>query len=199
MTVIVDSEQVDQLVFKELVDVRFPMLSAHLEGHGVNVSSVSTNWFLCIFVNSLPLESCLRVWDIFFLECCSSVLFRVALALVDIYFKVLHPGALRNLSPLRPLPVVHCSLLCWLLVCIVGALLPAPSAYRNCTVLFSTISKQSVMFQKQRLRLWKREQKLTYDAHLLGCDCQCGEAHMCAVAVPKCGRHQQSEEMHASA
>ena len=82
--------KVDQLVFKELVDVRFPMLSAHLDGHGVNVSSVSTNWFLCIFVNSLPLESCLRVWDIFFLECCSSVLFRVALALVDIYFKVLH-------------------------------------------------------------------------------------------------------------
>ena len=81
--------QVDQLVFKELVDVRFPRLSAHLEGHGVNVSSVSTNWFLCIFVNSLPLESCLRVWDIFFLECCSSVLFRVALALVDIYSQVM--------------------------------------------------------------------------------------------------------------
>lgn len=78
----------DQLVFKELVDVRFPTLSAHLEGHGVNVSSVSTNWFLCIFVNSLPLESCLRVWDIFFLECCSSVLFRIALALVDIYSQV---------------------------------------------------------------------------------------------------------------
>lgn len=82
------SVQVDQLVFKELVDVRFPRLSGHLEGHGVNVSSVSTNWFLCIFVNSLPLESCLRVWDIFFLECCSSVLFRVALALVDIYSQV---------------------------------------------------------------------------------------------------------------
>ncbi|KAL0042727.1 hypothetical protein WJX79_008895 [Trebouxia sp. C0005] len=81
--------QVDQLVFKELVDVRFPRLSGHLEGHGVNVSSVSTNWFLCIFVNSLPLESCLRVWDIFFLECCSSVLFRVALALVDIYSQAL--------------------------------------------------------------------------------------------------------------
>ncbi|DBA90624.1 hypothetical protein WJX77_007676 [Trebouxia sp. C0004] len=81
--------QVDQLVFKELVDMRFPRLSGHLEGHGVNVSSVSTNWFLCIFVNSLPLESCLRVWDIFFLECCSSVLFRVALALVDIYSQAL--------------------------------------------------------------------------------------------------------------
>lgn len=75
-------------MFKELVDEGFPRLSSHLEGHGVNVASVSTNWFLCIFVNSLPLESCLRVWDIFFLECCSSVLFRVALALVDIYSQV---------------------------------------------------------------------------------------------------------------
>jgi hypothetical protein len=89
--------QVDQLVFKELVDVRFPRLSGHLEGHGVNVSSVSTNWFLCIFVNSLPLESCLRVWDIFFLECCSSVLFRVALALVDIYSQV-KPTRLHHLT-----------------------------------------------------------------------------------------------------
>lgn len=122
---VLDNDQVDQLVFKELVDVRFPMLSAHLEGHGVNVSSVSTNWFLCIFVNSLPLESCLRVWDIFFLERCSSVLFRVALALVDIYFKVLHPCTLSRTfhqhlqipGPLAPmLCIVCCCAGCWVLL-----------------------------------------------------------------------------------
>jgi hypothetical protein len=77
--------QVDQLVFRHLVDVGFPRLSAHLESLGAHVAGVSTQWFLCLFVNSLPLETCLRVWDIFFFERCSSVLFRMALALVDIY------------------------------------------------------------------------------------------------------------------
>ncbi len=78
----------DQLVFKAMVDTEFTTLASHLEAHGVSVTSVSTQWFLCIFVNSLPLETCLRVWDVFFFECCSSVLFRVALALVDIYNQV---------------------------------------------------------------------------------------------------------------
>ena len=80
--------QVDQLVFKQLVDGQFPRLTSHLDSLGVNVASVSTQWFLCIFVNSLPLETCLRVWDIFLFEKSSSVLFRVALALVDIYAQV---------------------------------------------------------------------------------------------------------------
>ena len=75
----------DQLVFRHLVDSGFPRLSGHLESLGAGVAGVSTQWFLCLFVNSLPLETCLRVWDIFFFERCASVLFRVALALVDIY------------------------------------------------------------------------------------------------------------------
>lgn len=72
-------------MFKQLVDAQFPTLAAHMEGQGVNVASVSTQWFLCLFVNSLPLETCLRVWDLLFLERCASVLFRIALTLVDIY------------------------------------------------------------------------------------------------------------------
>ena len=82
----------DQLVFKHMVDAQFPKLTAHLDSLGVNVASVSTQWFLCMFVNSLPLETCLRVWDIFFFDECSSVLFRVALALVDIYSQVMSQG-----------------------------------------------------------------------------------------------------------
>ena len=71
------------------VDQRFPTLCAHLTRHGVNVASMALNWFLTMFVTSLPLESTLRVWDVLFFDCCSSVLFRCALALVDIYAQVL--------------------------------------------------------------------------------------------------------------
>ena len=77
--------QVDQLVFQQLVDSQFPTLAQRLQAQSVNVAAVSTQWFLCAFVNSLPLETCLRVWDLFFLTRCASALFRIALALVDIY------------------------------------------------------------------------------------------------------------------
>ena len=52
------------------------------------VAGADMQWFLCLFVNSLPLETCLRVWDAFFFERCASVLFRIGLALVDIYAQV---------------------------------------------------------------------------------------------------------------
>ena len=57
----------------------------------MNVSSMALNWFLTMFVTSLPLESTLRVWDVLFFDCCSSVLFRCSLALVDIYAQVPPP------------------------------------------------------------------------------------------------------------
>lgn len=49
---------------------------------------MALQWFLCIFVNSLPLESCFRVWDVHFFERCPLVLFRTGLALVDTYAQV---------------------------------------------------------------------------------------------------------------
>lgn len=44
--------------------------------------------FLCCFLNSLPLDSALRVWDLLFFEGSAVVLFRVALALIEIYDQV---------------------------------------------------------------------------------------------------------------
>jgi hypothetical protein len=95
---------VDQLAFKHLVDASFPRLAGHLERLGAHVAGVSTQWFLCLFVNSLPLETCLRVWDLFFLEACASALFRVALALVDVYAQARPAGRPGRGRPRRGCP-----------------------------------------------------------------------------------------------
>ncbi|KAF7113548.1 hypothetical protein RHSIM_RhsimUnG0119800 [Rhododendron simsii] len=77
--------QVDQLVFEELIRERFPKLVNHLDYLGVQVAWVSGPWFLSIFVNMLPWESVLRIWDVLLFEGNRVMLFRTALALMELY------------------------------------------------------------------------------------------------------------------
>ncbi|XP_076947867.1 uncharacterized protein LOC143619931 isoform X2 [Bidens hawaiensis] len=77
--------QVDQLVFEELVRERFPKLVNHLDYLGVQVAWVSGPWFLSIFMNMLPWESVLRVWDVLLFKGNRVMLFRTALALMEFY------------------------------------------------------------------------------------------------------------------
>ncbi|KAG2490952.1 hypothetical protein HYH03_010629 [Edaphochlamys debaryana] len=77
--------QVDQRVFKRLVAEIHPRLAAHLEALGADVSCVFVQWFLCVFVNFLPIEACLRVWDSLFFHRSPAVLFKTALALLDVF------------------------------------------------------------------------------------------------------------------
>uniref|UniRef100_A0A7N0U776 Rab-GAP TBC domain-containing protein n=1 Tax=Kalanchoe fedtschenkoi TaxID=63787 RepID=A0A7N0U776_KALFE len=77
--------QVDQLVFEELMRERFPKLVNHLDYLGVQVAWISAPWFLSIFVNMLPWESVLRVWDVLLFEGNRVMLFRTALALMELY------------------------------------------------------------------------------------------------------------------
>ncbi|KAG8374274.1 hypothetical protein BUALT_Bualt11G0114500 [Buddleja alternifolia] len=77
--------QVDQLVFEDLMRERFPKLVNHLDYLGVQVAWISGPWFLSIFVNMLPWESVLRVWDVLLFEGNRVMLFRTALALMDLY------------------------------------------------------------------------------------------------------------------
>ncbi|XP_057475617.1 uncharacterized protein LOC130763663 [Actinidia eriantha] len=77
--------QVDQLVFEELVRERFPKLVSHLDYLGVQVAWVAGPWFLSIFMNILPWESVLRVWDVLLFEGNRVMLFRTALALMELY------------------------------------------------------------------------------------------------------------------
>ncbi|XP_038679187.1 TBC1 domain family member 2B-like isoform X2 [Tripterygium wilfordii] len=77
--------QVDQLVFEDLVRERFPKLVNHLDYLGVQVGWVTGPWFLSIFTNKLPWESVLRVWDVLLFEGNRVMLFRTALALMELY------------------------------------------------------------------------------------------------------------------
>ncbi|GKV05714.1 hypothetical protein SLEP1_g17690 [Rubroshorea leprosula] len=77
--------QVDQLVFEELMRERFPKLVHHLDYLGVQVAWISGPWFLSIFINMLPWESVLRVWDVLLFEGNRAMLFRTALALMELY------------------------------------------------------------------------------------------------------------------
>ncbi|KAI3879864.1 hypothetical protein MKW98_018103 [Papaver atlanticum] len=77
--------QVDQLVFEDLVRERFPKLVNHLDYLGVQVAWVTGPWFLSIFVNMLPWESVLRVWDVLLFEGNRIMLFRTALAIMELY------------------------------------------------------------------------------------------------------------------
>ncbi|KAL0340768.1 UNVERIFIED_CONTAM: TBC1 domain family member 9B [Sesamum radiatum] len=77
--------QVDQLVLEELVREKFPKLVNHLDYLGVQVAWVTGPWFLTIFMNMLPWESVLRVWDVLLYEGNRVMLFRTALALMELY------------------------------------------------------------------------------------------------------------------
>lgn len=77
--------QVDQLVLEELVHEKFPKLVNHLDYLGVQVAWVTGPWFLSIFMNMLPWESVLRVWDVLLFEGNRVMLFRTALALMELY------------------------------------------------------------------------------------------------------------------
>ncbi|KAL3338825.1 hypothetical protein AABB24_027781 [Solanum stoloniferum] len=77
--------QVDQLVLEVLVREKFPKLVNHLDYLGVQVAWVTGPWFLSIFMNMLPWESVLRVWDVLLFEGNRVMLFHTALALMELY------------------------------------------------------------------------------------------------------------------
>eukprot|EP00475_Leptophrys_vorax_P037331 TRINITY_DN6418_c0_g1_i3.p1 TRINITY_DN6418_c0_g1~~TRINITY_DN6418_c0_g1_i3.p1 ORF type:complete len:258 (-),score=55.69 TRINITY_DN6418_c0_g1_i3:143-916(-) len=75
---------VDLAVLKSLIEKKMNKLHVFLTLHRVDISVICMAWFLCLFVNTLPIESVLRVWDALFLEG-SKILFRVSLALFQMY------------------------------------------------------------------------------------------------------------------
>lgn len=76
--------RVDQRVLEVLIKERLPKLHAHFAKFNVDISCFTTSWLLRLFVNILPIETTLRVWDCFLYEG-SKVLFRVALAFLKLH------------------------------------------------------------------------------------------------------------------
>ncbi|XP_069778836.1 TBC1 domain family member 2A isoform X2 [Narcine bancroftii] len=72
--------QVDQRVFKEILSEKMPKLVSHFEQYNVDLSYITFNWFLVVFVDSLLSDILLRVWDAFLYEG-TKVIFRYALAI----------------------------------------------------------------------------------------------------------------------
>jgi len=75
--------QVDQYVLKELIEQKAPDIHQHFETNEVEITSLTLNWFMAIFIDSVPFETLLRIWDCFLLEG-GKVLFRFALAILII-------------------------------------------------------------------------------------------------------------------
>ncbi|XP_070598301.1 TBC1 domain family member 2A [Erythrolamprus reginae] len=76
---LIDS-QVDQRVFKDILSEKLPRLTAHLDQLQIDLSLVTFNWFLVVFVDSLVSDLLFRVWDAFLYEG-AKVIFRYALAI----------------------------------------------------------------------------------------------------------------------
>jgi hypothetical protein len=77
---------VDIEVFVDLVHLRLPAVrdwcaAARVDLHTL-VQLLATQWFLCLFVHCVPLETTMRIWDCFFVYG-PMVLMRVGLVLLQ--------------------------------------------------------------------------------------------------------------------
>ncbi|XP_062833351.1 growth hormone-regulated TBC protein 1 [Anolis carolinensis] len=71
----------DQEVLGELVKMKIPAVAELMEKHGIMWTLVVSRWFICLFIDVLPVEAILRIWDCLFYEG-SKIIFRVALTLI---------------------------------------------------------------------------------------------------------------------
>ena len=78
----------DAQLVKILVFQRLPRLHSHLNKHSMDVSIVALRWLMPLYLTTLPLHVCIRLFDILMLEG-ANWLISIALALLHIHQKKL--------------------------------------------------------------------------------------------------------------
>lgn len=93
----------DQQVFQSCIAWKLPHIHSKIKETKTGLEPVTMPWFLCIFVNTLPLYTACRVWDCLFWEG-AIILFRVGLACLKLKEK--------NLSACREVMGIYNVLKC---------------------------------------------------------------------------------------
>jgi len=99
---------IDQKVFADLVAEKLPRVAAHFERLSFPLAPLAMAWHLCLFVNTLPLETVLVVWDVLFSEGVK-ILLRASLTLLKVHEKhILRAADFEELlMVLKTLPAFH--------------------------------------------------------------------------------------------
>lgn len=74
----------DAQIFTTLINSRLKTLAAHFNRFDIDLSVFALKCFLTLFVIVLPIESCARIWDLFFVEG-NSIVFSILLAILTYY------------------------------------------------------------------------------------------------------------------
>ncbi|KNF02672.1 hypothetical protein PSTG_03958 [Puccinia striiformis f. sp. tritici PST-78] len=77
------TSQADQRVLKVLVHKYLAELDDHFDALDVELPAITFGWFLSLFADALPIQTLLRVFDLFLIDG-SLLLFRISLALLKI-------------------------------------------------------------------------------------------------------------------